>query len=137
MPFCRAIMTRPSQQKVFLPGSFSHFRVTFFLTTITDMIGIPGPKWVCDYKREETEAEPSFEITLYAIAATGSNIIRSPISSPKKNTKRKKKMRQEQENAVQSSFPRGRTMSTASRVESEEMEEFISNLFLSPKRRKG
>lgn len=91
MPFCRAIMTRPSQQKVFLPGSFSHFRVTFFLTTITDMIGIPGPKWVCDYKREETEAEPSFEITLYAIAATGSNIIRSPISSPKKNTKRKKK----------------------------------------------
>ena len=44
MPFCRAIMTRPSQQKVFLPGSFSHFRVTFFLTTITDMIGIPGPQ---------------------------------------------------------------------------------------------
>ncbi|XP_019473650.2 xaa-Pro aminopeptidase 2 [Meleagris gallopavo] len=25
MPFCRAIMMRPSQQKVFLPGSFSHF----------------------------------------------------------------------------------------------------------------
>ena len=91
MPFCRAIMTRPSQQKVFLPGSFSHFRVTFFLTTITDMIGIPGPKWVCDYKREETEAEPSFETTLYAIAATGSNIIRSPISSPKEKHKKKKK----------------------------------------------
>jgi len=55
----------------------------------------------------------------------------------RKTQKEKKKMRQEQENAVQSSFPRGRTMSTASRVESEEMEEFISNLFLSPKRRKG
>lgn len=91
MPFCRAIMTRPSQQKVFLPGSFSHFRVTFFLTTITDMIGIPGPKWVCDYKREDTEAEPSFEITMCAIAATGSNIIRSPISSPKEKHKKKKK----------------------------------------------
>lgn len=54
----------------------------------------------------------------------------------RKNTKRKK-MRQEQENAVQASFPRGRKLSTASRVESEEMEEFISNLFSSPKRRKG
>lgn len=39
MPFCRAIMIRPSQQKVFLPGSFSHFRTTFFLATITDMAG--------------------------------------------------------------------------------------------------
>lgn len=39
MPFCRAIMMRPSQQKVFLPGSFSHFRTTFFLATITDMAG--------------------------------------------------------------------------------------------------
>lgn len=79
-------MTRPSQQKVFLPGSFSHFRVTFFLTTITDMIGIPGPNGLCDYEREETEAELSFEITLPAIAEAGSNIIKSPISSPGKQS---------------------------------------------------
>lgn len=78
MPFCRAIMTRPSQQKVFLPGSFSHFRVTFFLTTITDMTGDPGPNGLCDYRRAETEAEPSFEITASTIVATGSNIIKNP-----------------------------------------------------------
>lgn len=99
-------MTRPSQQKVFLPGSFSHFRVTFFLTTITDMIGIPGPDALCDYKMEKTEAELNFKITLPAIAAAGSNIIKSPTSNPKR--KDKKKMIQEQENAVQSSFPRSK-----------------------------
>lgn len=75
-------MTRPSQQKVFLPGSFSHFRVTFFLTTITDMFGIPGPDALCDYKMEKTEAEHNFKITLPAIAAAGSNIIKSPTSNP-------------------------------------------------------
>lgn len=83
MPFCRAIMTRPSQQKVFLPGSFSHFRVTFFLTTITDMIGGPGPK-PGDYTRAETEL--GFEITSGTTAATGSNIIKSPEKSKGEET---------------------------------------------------
>jgi hypothetical protein len=55
------------------------------------MIGIPGPKWVCDYTREETEAEPSFKITLPAIASSGPNIIKSPICSPKNNEKKRGK----------------------------------------------
>lgn len=44
----------------------------------------------CDYTREDTEAEPSFEIALPAIPAAGSNIIKSPIASPKKKQKKKK-----------------------------------------------
>ena len=49
----------------------------------------------CDYKREETKAEPSFEITLPDIASAGSNIIRSPISSPGKQSSPDKLAQQE------------------------------------------
>lgn len=38
-PFCRAIITRPSQQKVFFPGSFSHFR-TFRVIITADMLSL-------------------------------------------------------------------------------------------------
>lgn len=55
----------------------------------------------------------------------------------RKNTRRQKKMRQEQENAVQSSFPEAERGATPEGVLGEEMGKFISNLFSSPSRRKS
>ena len=96
------------------------------------MIGIPAPNALCDYKIEQTEVEPSFKITLPAIAAAGSNIIKSPISNPKK--KRKKWGRNIKIN-FNPFFPEAEDK--PKRVAGVgKWEKFISNLCLSGERRK-